>query len=302
LVAAAVFSWVAHISQSAPAIPLTDRPIVAIDALAFYYGKLFWPVGLTIDYGRTPSRVLTGHILLGNLGVLGGLGIILWMVWRDYRGIALGATVMLAGLLPILGLVPFAFQEYSTVADHFFYLGMLGPSIAVGAILATAPRWWTIPVGLGVVVAMTVLSAIQLKVWTNSGTLVTRILAIDPGSAIGNDIVGAQLDRSGKPSLAIPHFSAAVARDPTNPEFHYNLANALFRLSEYEKSIDEFETAIPLFHPPSWKAMNNLGVAYAKLGRREEAIVEFEQVLAIDPKNAEAMRNLRILNGGVPSR
>ena len=108
-----------HASQSAryPANRSSDRGDGL--ALAFYYGKLFWPVGLTIDYGRTPSRVLTGHILFGNLAVLSGLGIILWMVWRDYRGIALGAAIMLAGLLPVLGLVPFGFQEYSTVADHF---------------------------------------------------------------------------------------------------------------------------------------------------------------------------------------
>jgi len=302
LVAAGIFGWIAHLSQSAAPTALMNRPAVAIDALAFYYGKLFWPVGLTIDYGRTPSRVLTGHILFDNLAVLSMLGMIFWVLWRNYRGIVLGGAIMLAGLLPVLGLVPFGFQEYSTVADHFLYLGMLGPSLAAGVILAAAPRRWAIPVAVGLGVALTVLSVKQLQVWRNSGTLVTRALAIDPGSAIGNDIAGAQLDRSGKPSLAIPHFSAAIARDPTNPEFHFNLANALFRLGEFDKSIDEFESAIPLFHPPSWKAMNNLGVAYAKVGRRDEAIVEFEQVLQLDPQNAEATRNLQILGSGVPSR
>jgi tetratricopeptide (TPR) repeat protein len=209
---------------------------------------------------------------------------------------------MFAGLLPVLGLMPFRFQEYSTVADHFLYLAMLGPALAIGALLATAPRWAGIPVGVGLAVALTVLTVWQLPVWRNSDTLATQALKLDPGSAIGNDIVGAELDRDEHPSLAIPHFERAIVRDPTNPEFHYNLGNALFRLSEYRKSIVEFEIAVPLFDPPSWKAMNNLGVAYAKVGRRADAMEEFKRVLAIDPDNSEAMRNLQVLGVGVPSR
>ncbi len=212
LAAAGIFGWIAHASQSAPATALIDRPAVVFDALAFYYGKLFWPVGLTIDYGRTPSRILTGHVLFANLAVLSMLGMIFWLLWRNYRGIALGAVIMLAGLLPVLGLVPFGFQEYSTVADHFLYLAMVGPALAAGVILAAAPRWWAIPIAVALGVVLTVLSVKQLSVWRNSGTLVTQALAIDPGSAIGNDIVGAQLDRAGKPSLAVPHFSAAIAQ------------------------------------------------------------------------------------------
>jgi len=300
--AAGIFGWIAHASQLAPATPPLDRPVVAIDTLAFYVGKIFWPTGLTIDYGRTPSRVLTGHILLGNLAVLAMLVAVLWILWRNYRGIVLGALVMLTALLTVLGLIPFGFQEYSTVADHFLYLGMLGPSLAVAVVLARTPGKWVLPISAALGVGLAVLSAQQLKIWRGSATLVARALAIDPGSAIGNGIVGAQLDRSGKPALAVPFFTAAIARDPGNPEFHYNLGNALLRMGEYDKSIAELETAIPLFHPPSGKAMNNLGVAYAKVGRRGEAVVEFRQVLMIDPQNAEALRNLHILSANVPSR
>jgi Flp pilus assembly protein TadD len=299
LAAAGIFGWIAHLSQRAPGTPLMDRPTVAIDALAFYFGKLFWPFGLTVDYGRTPSRVLMGHFWRGNLAVLFILGIIFFLLWRNYRGMAVGAIVMLAGLLPVLGLVPFGFQEYSTVADHFLYLGMLGPSLAGGVILAGTPGRWALPLAAGLGLGLAVLSAEQLRVWRNSGTLVARALAIDPGSAVGNEIVGSQLDRVGKPAAAVPYFSAAIARDPTNPEFHYNLANAWLRMGEYEKSIEEFQAALPLFHPPSWKAMNNLGVAYVKAGRLDQAMIEFRQVLDVDPENAEAAENIRMLEPAV---
>jgi protein O-mannosyl-transferase len=300
--AAGVFSWIAHASQPASATPLVDRPAVAIDALAFYYGTLFWPTRLTVDYGRTPSRVLMGHLWVGNLFLIAVLCLILWFVWKNSRGVTLGAMVMLTGVLPVLGLVPFEFQEYSTVADHFLYMGMLGPALAGAVMLAAAPKWLGPMIAVALTALLAVLSAKQLPVWTNSGTLVARALMLDRGSAIANGIVGAVWDKENKPDAAIPFFNKAIARDPTHADYHYNLANALFRMKEYEKSVDEYQTAIGLFRIPSWRAVNNLGVAYVKLGEREKAIDQFRQVLKIDPQNAEAMKNLRILGADVATQ
>ena len=41
--------------------------------------------------------------------------------------------------------------------------------------------------------------------------------------------------------------------------------------------------------------MNNLGIAYAKIGRRDLAVSQFKRVLEIDPNNPQAMQNLQIL-------
>ena len=48
------------------------------------------------------------------------------------------AGIFVGGLLPTLGFIPFLYQDYSTVADRYMYLPMLGVSLALAAWLAAA--------------------------------------------------------------------------------------------------------------------------------------------------------------------
>jgi hypothetical protein len=297
IVVAGVFGWIAHQAQNGFATLPAHRPIAAVDALAFYWEKILCPIGLTIDYGRVPGRVAADHRwIISGVGIV-ALGIVLWMLRRTYRGLDAGILVMVAGLLPVLGLVPFAFQEFSTVGDHFIYLPMLGVALAVAALL-TEIRW---PRALGIVavlgLVLTWLSAGQLQIWRDSDALAARALEIDPGSALGNMIAGTMADRRHRPEEAIPHFAAAVARIPNEPNFHFNLAQALRELGQYEKAVEEYQWTIDLSRSPNIDAMNNLGVTYAQIGRIALARVMFSKVLQIDPQNANATQNLRMLGG-----
>jgi len=111
---------------------LWSRPLIALDAIAFYLSKLVWPVNLVPDYGRTPQLVLErGRGLIAAIVPL-GIGALLWH-WRlQCQGVWLAGGVFLAGLAPMLGLVPFMFQAYSTVADRYVYLAMVGVALGVG--------------------------------------------------------------------------------------------------------------------------------------------------------------------------
>ncbi len=64
---------------------------------------------------------------------VGALGLAAWLWYQRTRVPWLVSTagVFVAGLLPVLGLVPFAFQAYSTVADRYVYIAMLGPALAL---------------------------------------------------------------------------------------------------------------------------------------------------------------------------
>ena len=48
----------------------------------------------------------------------------------------IAAAVFAAALLPVLGLIPFGFQQISTVADRCVYLSLLGPALALAFALS----------------------------------------------------------------------------------------------------------------------------------------------------------------------
>src|SRR5207302_490970 len=119
---------------------------IAGDALAFYLYKFVCPTALTLDYARKPAWMIN-HVWfywtwLAPAGAAAAIR--LWRPGRRWLGAA--ALLLLAGLLPVLGLVPFEFQGYSTVADHYMYLAMLGPSLAGAWLLARYPG----PTGAGI--------------------------------------------------------------------------------------------------------------------------------------------------------
>src|SRR5262249_26297448 len=60
--------------------PLWARPLVALDALAFYVSKLVLPLGLAVDYGRSPDYLATTP----------------WIWWTWTVPVVLAACVVLA--------------------------------------------------------------------------------------------------------------------------------------------------------------------------------------------------------------
>ena len=302
LAVAGLFGWIAQHNQGGIIVPILDRPVVALDALGFYCRKIIWPTGLTIDYGRTPGWVLLDHHWIADAGIAIGLAVVLWLLRRRFGGVGLGAMVALAALLPVLGLVPFAFQESSTVADRFTYLAMFGPALAAASVLAAMRQNAAFPLAAAVGFVLAMLSTAQLQTWRDSQALVDHTLAVDPGSAVGNAIAGSVLNHERRPVEAIGHFLASLSRDPNNPYVQYNLANALDSVGQYDQAIQHFKAAIALFDPPSWRAMNNLGIVYAKIGRRDLAMAQFKQVLEIDPDNPQARRNIQVLAAGGSAR
>ena len=167
------------------------RLLIAGDTVSFYLYKLLVPVWLGLDYGRTPEVVLAqpGVLCLTALVPL-GLAFWLWSQRTRVPWLVAAAGVFVASFLPNLGLVPFAFQAFSTVADRYMYLAMLGPAFALAWGLAQLRQRWLVVGCVVVLGVLAVRSAWQTSYWHDTVALFEHELAVHPGSSIAHNNLG----------------------------------------------------------------------------------------------------------------
>lgn len=88
----------------------------------------------------------------------------------------------------------------------------------------------------------------------------------------------------GKYPDAHKHLSRALTLDPGNPRYLYNMGTLRFHERRFEEAADLYLQVIRMT-PSHFKARFNLGLTYLKLGKRDEAEVQFNRAveLADDP-------------------
>jgi hypothetical protein len=236
LVAHSALPWIALMipcliwttrSQPTPELvapPVLQRFIGAANALGFYLFKLVWPARLGIDYGLRP-----GVIEHTRWWIALAVAVVLVAIARERRIIA-GLLIFVLGVAPVLGLTPFVFQNYSTVADRYVYLSMLGVALAVATLVAQHPRPQVGIVCVVVIIALAVRSFLQVEVWANDETLMRHALTVTPNSPAANNNLGILYFTRGDYPTARKYYATAVASQPSNLPARDNLAAALINL------------------------------------------------------------------------
>jgi Tfp pilus assembly protein PilF len=274
--------------------PFATRPLVALDALAFYLDKLLVPFDLVPDYGRTPQRVLAiARVPVAWIvAVLAIAGVVLVTarVAKSQRKLPVAACALfVAGLAPVLGLVPFAYQDISTVADRYAYLALLGPALFTAWIAARGATWRVAMFALALAAGLE--SRRQTAIWSDTETLFERTLQVNPQSAVAESDIALSLSMRGENTRAIEHYERAIAIDPRQSIAHNNLGMLLFQRGDVDGSIAHFRAAIEA-RPSYARAHANLGVALQKRGDLAAAEAEEREALRLQPENVEAHTSL----------
>jgi len=282
-------------------IPLWERPLVAGDALAFYLSKLLLPVNLSVDYGRSPQSVL-GH----SWGYLTwliplALGAIVWRLRRRLPWLAASAGLFLAFLLPTLGFVPYVFQNYSTAADRYLYLALLGPSLAAACLLAQWRGRLALPVCLGITALLASLSFAQTLTWNNGATLLEQALSVNPDIGPEQDNYGLLLAHQGRLPEATAHLQQAIRLGVNDAATRSMLALLLAKQGRAAEATDQLQEALRL-SPGDVNARLNLAGLLASQGRNSEAITQYREALRFDPANETARAGLNALLLGTGNR
>jgi protein O-mannosyl-transferase len=356
LVAIPCVLWTRHFQPASPLQPppLLERPLVAADAITFYLRKLIAPIHLCIDYGHSPAGALaTTARYTWIIPLLIAIALIcearLQILFprllrsslsRPARGarsappaqeaiptrspLIAAAILFLIPLLPVLGLVPFDFQAYSTVADHYLYLPMLGVAAAVAYLsMRIFPR---IIFTIAILIFIP-LSIQQTRSWQNSDALFDHVLTINPRSfAAHNSLAAAAIERNDFTS-AETHARAALAIDPDNITARVHLAAALAQLGEKPRALQILRQAIAIdptspsaninlaglladLHDPSAEAhlrraitlapddpspYSNLGALLASTNRLDEARENLAIAMRLSPADARIRTNYAIV-------
>jgi len=277
-------------------LPLWDRFLVAGDTLAFYLYKLVLPVNLSVDYGRSPQYVL-GHPW-GYLTWLlpFALGIIVWRQRKRRPWLAASAGLFLAFLLPTLGFVPFIFQHYSTAADRYLYLALLGPSLAAAHLLTQQRGRLVLPVFVGITVVLASLSFAQTMTWYNGATLLEQALSVNPNIGPEQDNYGLLLAHQGKLPEATAHLQQAIRLGVNDSATRNMLALLLARQGRIAEATYQLQEALRL-SPSDVNAHLNLAGLLASQGRNDEATTQYREALRLAPASEPARAGLNALLG-----
>lgn len=292
-VALATKFFIQTASQVTTQVDLIYRPLIATDALAFYITRFIWPVDLAFAYGHTPARVLQSGSLYWTwlLPTLIAL-LILFARRSDVRFVVAGLLALIP-LLPVLGLITFEYQQYSTTGDHYAYMSFLGAAIALATLLQRAPKSLR---ASGYVFASVLLVALSIQsyrqtfVWRDGESLSLRTVAVDPQSWAGFNNLSAyylsqkrfdEAERAASQSLSIRGFEEG------NLEAQFNIASILIQKGQISQAIPSLARIVRAA-PNDVRYRIALAVAYGDVGRLTESRQQLQAALHFDPANAQA--------------
>jgi tetratricopeptide (TPR) repeat protein len=256
---------------------------------------LFLPVKLVPDYGRSPRWLLAQQIFWFTWIIPAALFALASLVRRRAPWLWASLLLFLFGLAPMLGLKEMSMQFYSSVADRYVYLAMVGPCLLVAWLLLKIPPA-RLPVALLAVVlpvaaTLAVLSHAQCRRWYDTDTLFTYTLSVNPTSLAGLRITGYRLVETGDLDGAERRYRAALETQPNDASTLYNLGNLLLQQNQFTDAA-ELYGRIPLRGTHGALAQNNLGIALIQLGKFEDATAAFRTASRLDPTYRDPADNL----------
>jgi predicted O-linked N-acetylglucosamine transferase (SPINDLY family) len=119
---------------------------------------------------------------------------------------------------------------------------------------------------------------------------IEKAIACQPREAMFYYNLGASLNETGRYREAVEAYRKALSIRPDYAEVYSNLGNTLKSLGDYEGAIESLQEAIRL-KPDFSDAYCNLGIALADVNRIQEAEPCYQKALALNPRCLQAWHN-----------
>ena len=288
------FVWMTRSVQSVPAAGhslLWQRPFIAGDALAFYLFKALVPINLCVDYGRTPTWVMSHAWAYLAWVIPVALLVGAYRIRQRRPNTWFGAVLFVAFLLPTLGLVPFAYQAFSTVADRYVYLALIGIGLIVSdAVDHLWPRKIAKAGAATVLLTVAALSFSQSRHWLTSPEFLRHTIDLNPDAGFAYGNLGDTALANGDLTEALADFKACVEHDPTFTKAYISLAEvyaALNQPADAERAIAQAEKTPDVTSDD----LSNLGIVLMKMNQPARAIRALATAVTMDPSSVTYVFN-----------
>ena len=291
--------------------------LTELTVTAHYLRQLFWPRGLNLDPEWPLYQSLWQGPVLLALAVLGGLVLAAWGLFRRFPGdlrFALGFVCVVWFFLTLSvssGLVPLP----DLVAEHRSYLPSIGIFILVACLLdwlrSRGVRFGVLRVGVPVLTlvcvgALSWKTCIRNEVWRTRESLWEDTVAKSPGKYRTWGNLGAAYSDAGKNEKAVQCFREALKVEPRFQNGLLNLSNSLLKLNRPKEALDTTLQLIKIDKNATTKppVAHTLGLSLAGVGRFDEAISIFQDILATTPDDPQAHKALGLVyyHTGMPQQ
>lgn len=307
-----------------------NRPFLAMYGICFYIVKLILPFNLTAFY-EWPRETKGMLPFVYYLSVF-GIGLLIWTtcrLWKRRKDLAFGIFFFLLILLPVIQII----QQFGpvVVAERYAYLSSVGIFLITGRVIAENIKGsrvlrylWGMAV-IMVILGLALLTYERNKVWANSVTLFTDVIAKNPRIAIAynnrgvaryrqGDYAGAGRDYDQAIRLdpeyvnaffnrgilrnqtqdvagALSDYNAALALDPRYAEAYYNRGLLFEAKGDADRALRDFTDAIRS-NPELGSALAARGAVRAGRGQYDQALADFRRAVQLDPTNAITCFNM----------
>ncbi len=284
----------------AKTIDFAHRLLVIFDSYGFYLEKIFWPTSFSVDYGRTPEKLISQYstlwlpsFLFASVAIL---FITLWWRKTDRRAPLLFLCWM-ATLAPVSGVIDFAYQDISTTADRYAYF----PMIFFGLLLAYGlnrlpnigrPLWMSSLTGITVL--LSILSWQRMQIWLTPQDFFSNMIEGNPKSYSAHIGLGGAWVEQGDNEKALQFYQKALELKPNDAIAMANIFASHFRMQRYATVMNlesyllkpNFLHAYLTRHVAASKILSALGASAYSLGDLKLSLLYMCQAHVADPRNS----------------
>jgi tetratricopeptide (TPR) repeat protein len=242
----------------------------AIESYWRYLLDAAWPAGLAAHYPHpyliapvSDQAAMTAAGL--GIGLIALTGVIL-MASRRRPYLGVGWLWYLGTLAPTIGLVQFGAQAR---ADRYMYLPLVGLSITlawgIGDLAAANRRKLIAALAGAALIALTIVTRMQIGHWENSIALFERAVAVTERNFYAHERLAYELLEVERFEEARDHYLAAIAIAPIGP-YYYGLALTYERAGDDDAAIGAHQKALRV-QPNMVLSHGSLGLLHLRAGR-----------------------------------